>query len=431
MTHRKIAFVVAMAAFFASSCSGLSAQHKTSPHAMSLDLFLERLDEEKTSFGKFRFLAGPEVKGNSELKGWAAQLLATNYSFLGRPNDAIREFPIHDQTKAPLGLPDTAGFVAVPASDWIADQAGAYGVIMVNEAHHKPQTRLLTLSLLPRLRRLGFSYLAVEALGENPLKAGYPTADTGYYTSEPVFAELVREASRLGYTLVPYEADKNASDTSQQARETGQAKRLADVIAKDPNARIIVHAGYGHIQERAASQPADADPMALEFMRLTRLSVLTIDQTRLTWEDGLAARRLAEEFAIKAPSVLVDRASGNAWTAFPGTFDASVVLPAVDASKLRPDWLDLGGIRRAVSVDLVPCLGHLPCLVEARPVDEGDDAIPSDQFLMLAASEASTPLYLAPGKYRLRLVGANGGTLVERTMQVPSPGATPPSARTP
>ena len=180
-----------------------------------------------------------------------------------------------------------------------------------------------------------------------------------------------------------------------------------------------------------ASQPADADPMALEFMRLTRLSVLTIDQTRLTWEDGLAARRLAEEFAIKAPSVLVDRASGNAWTAFPGTFDASVVLPAVDASKLRPDWLDLGGIRRAVSVDLVPCLGHLPCLVEARPVDEGDDAIPSDQFLMLAASEASTPLYLAPGKYRLRLVGANGGTLVERTMQVPSPGATPPSARTP
>ena len=431
MTHRKIAFVVTMAAFFASSCSGLSAQHKTSPHAMSLDIFLKRLDEEKTSFGKFRFLAGPEVKSNSELKGWAAQLLATNYSFLGRPNDAIREFPIHDQTKAPLGLPDTAGFVAVPASDWIADQAGAYGVIMVNEAHHKPQTRLLTLSLLPRLRRLGFSYLAVEALGENPLKAGYPTADTGYYTSEPVFAELVREASRLGYTLVPYEADKNASDTSQQARETGQAKRLADVIAKDPNARIIVHAGYGHIQERAASQPADADPMALEFMRLTRLSVLTIDQTRLTWEDGLAARRLAEEFAIKAPSVLVDRASGNAWTAFPGTFDASVVLPAVDASKLRPDWLDLGGIRRAVSVDLVPCLGHLPCLVEARPVDEGDDAIPSDQFLMLAASEASTPLYLAPGKYRLRLVGANGGTLVERTMQVPSPGATPPSARTP
>lgn len=431
MTHRKIAVVVAMAALFAGSSSGLSAQHKTSHQAMSLDFFLKRLDEEKTSFGKFRFLAGPEMKGNSELKDWAAQLLATNYSFLGRPNDAIREFPIHDQTKAPLGLPDTASFVAVPASDWITDQAGDYRVIMVNEAHHKPQTRLLTLSLLPHLRRLGFSYLAVEALGENPFKAGYPTADTGYYTSEPVFSELLREANRLGYTLVPYEADKNESDSSQQARETGQAKRLADVIAKDPNARILVHAGYGHIQERAASQPADADPMALEFMRLTRLSVLTIDQTRLTWEDGLAAGRLAEEFAIKAPSVLVDHDSGNAWTAFPGTFDASVVLPAVDASKIRPNWLDLGGNRRAVSVDMTPCIGHLPCLAEARHAEESDQAIPADQFVVLNSAEISQPLYLAPGNYRVRLLGNDGATLTETHWQVPAANATPSSARTP
>jgi hypothetical protein len=85
----------------------------------------------------------------------------------------------------------------------------------------------------------------------------------------------------------------------------------------------------------------------------------------------------------------------------------------------------------AVAIDLTPCLVHLPCLAEARPAGEGDDAIPSDQFLMLAASEASTPLYLAPGKYRLRLVGADGGPLVERSLEVPSPSTTTSSARTP
>lgn len=429
MKYRKYAFIVTMAACFAGSSSALSAQEKTSPEALSMDTFFRRLGQEKTAFGKFLFLAGQEAQGNAELKGPVAQLLATTYSFLGRPNDAIREFPIHDRAKAPPGLPDTASFAAMPADTWIAHQAGKYSVIMVNEAHHQPQTRLLTLSLLPRLRALGFSYFAVEALGENPLKVGYPTNDTGYYTSEPVFAEVVREASRLGYTLLPYEASKDESSASQQARETGQAKRLAEVIVKDPYAKILVHAGYGHIQESAGSQPANADPMALEFVRLTNLPVLTIDQTRLTWEDGLAAGRLAQDFAITAPSVLVGRDTGNAWTVLPGTFDASVVLPAVDAATVRPDWLDLGGKRRAVAVDMAPCIGHIPCLAEARHADEGDDAIPADQFVVLDPAEASQPLYLASGDYRLRLTDGAGATLAESALTVPAATHTPTPLR--
>ena len=77
------------------------------------------------------------------------------------------------------------------------------------------------------------------------------------------------------------------------------------------------------------------------------------------------------------------------------------------------------------------CAGHLPCLAEARHADEGDEAIPADQFLMLATSEASTPLYLAPGEYRLRLSGSDGGTLLDRPLQVPSPDANLPFAKTP
>ena len=72
----------------------------------------------------------------------------------------------------------------------------------------------------------------------------------------------------------------------------------------------------------------------------------------------------------------------------------------------------------AVAIDLTPCLGHLPCLAEARPAGEGDDAIPSDQFLMLAAGETATPLYLAPGKYRLRLLGNDGAPVASRDLDV-------------
>lgn len=418
--------LMAAAMLAAGIPSGASAQDKVAPTALSTEGLFKRFGEEKTSFGQFRFLAGPDVQGNPALKGIAGQMLATTYSFLGRPNDAIREYPIHDRGKAPPGLPDEAGFVAKPAVDWIVEQTDRYQVVMVNEAHHRPQTRLLTLALLSRLHRLGFTYFAAEAFDDQPLKAGYPTNDTGYYTREPVFAEIVREAHRLGYVLVPYEASEDEADASQQARETGQAKHIAEVLARDPEARILVHAGYGHIGESAGSQPSDADPMALEFTRLTGLSVLSVDQTRLTWEDGRAADRLAREFAIDSPSVLLDRKTGSAWSAFPGRFDVSVVLPAATGSALRPDWLGLGGTRRAVAVGLTPCIGRLPCLVEARYAGEGDDAIPADQFVVLDDGEANTPLYLAPGRYRLRLLGNDGAPLAQRELAVAAaPGNAP------
>ena len=44
---------------------------------------------------------------------------------------------------------------------------------------------------------------------------GYPVPATGFYTSEPVFAEVIREALRLGYTLV----SDDTADAGQSAEE--------------------------------------------------------------------------------------------------------------------------------------------------------------------------------------------------------------------
>src|SRR5690606_5994310 len=107
-------------------------------------------------------------------------------------------------------------------------------------------------------------------------------------------------------------------------------------------------------------------------------------------------------------------------------FDVSVVLPSASPESLRPDWLALGGARRPVSVDMTPCIQHLPCLIAARHPDEGSDAIPADQFVMLAPGEAGTPLYLAPGDYRLQLLGNDDRTLAEHELVVHStPGEVP------
>ena len=399
--------------------------------ADAMTAFFKRMQATTTPFEEFRFMSGPEVEANPVWKQLAAQTLAASLANLGRPNEAYRTFPYRDRSPAPPGLPTPASHRALPAVDWVAAQARHLRVVMVNESHHQPRTRLLTLALLAPLRAQGYTHLAVETLAPNPLPKGYPTLDSGYYTRDPVFAALIREAVRLGYVLVPYEPESGPGQTQQQ-RETGMAQVLADLVRTQPDAKLLVHAGYGHIGKEAASQPAQADPMAREFMRLSGLPVLALDQTKLGWEDGEAQARLARAFAIRAPSVLLAREGATAWSALPARYDASVVLPDDDREALRPAWLSLDGRRQPVAIDLTPCLGHLPCLAEARHAAEGDDAIPADQFVMLAERDAGTPLYLAPGGYRLRYTGGDGNTLGERRLQVPSaPDATTTSAAAP
>lgn len=403
-----------------------------------VDDFFKTFNAQPDTFAEYRFLTSPAVQQDAQTRNIATQFLATELSFLGRPLDALRAFPFRGVDGPHRDLPTPAAWAATSARDWIAAQANAYRVVMLNEAHHAPQTRVLTVALLQPLREQGYTHLAVEALvndGTDPMPNGYPVRKTGIYTREPLFAELLREALRLGYRLVPYETP-NKPGERQQDRESGQARLIADLLAKESRAKVLVHAGYGHIGEAQQDLPDAARPMAMELARMSGLPLLTIDQTSTRAYEAAdidtVGQRLAKQFVVGEPSVLVARDGEKAWSNKPGLYDVSVLLPAAPAGQAqRPDWLSLGGKRLAVAIDLTPCLGHMPCLAEARPIDEGDDAIPTDQFMMLAASEASTPLYLAPGKYRLRLVGADGGTLVERSVQVPSPSATTPSARTP
>ena len=63
--------------------------------------------------------------------------------------------------------------------------------------------------LLAPLREIGFTHLAVETVAEDPTKLsarGYPTLDTGTYTRDPTFGDLIRRALDLGYIVVRYEA---------------------------------------------------------------------------------------------------------------------------------------------------------------------------------------------------------------------------------
>jgi hypothetical protein len=257
---------------------------------------------------------------------------------------------------------------------------------------------------------------------------------------------MVRTALKLGFKVVAYESE---SDGTSDSREKEQAEHLAErVFKRDPKARLVVDAGYAHIQETGVYLGGKS--MAEYFTRLTGIDPLTVEQTMLTPHRDAAQNHPYYTAVVQAlhPSVPIvfmatDQSdsgkpnSGKAWTLRDG-YDVSVLFPPVQVRRGRPTWLDLGGLRQPyfVSGD-DSCKNTYPCLVEARYADEGSDAIPADRMLFDPKPEltadrsdhvrpgngaASGELYLRPGSYQLSTTDTDGRVLSRRTITVTMPG---------
>lgn len=384
----------------------------------------------------------------------ALQLKASAANELGLYDQAIFGFPLKPSDPPDLSLPTSADWQAEPAVDVIARLAAHRRIVMVNEAHHYAHTRVLTLALLPRLRALGFNYFAAEALtgdAKGMMKRGYALQSDGTeYLHEPLYGDIIREAIRLGFTIVAYDADGNPA-----ARETRQADNLyRQVFARDPNARLFVHAGYAHI-DKAAGRLGRTPPMAMQLAKLTGIEPLSVDQTqfletRLDKTDNY--HQLIARFHPTGRVVLVRRTGDQVWSAQPKLYDANVILPPslnmkafgdegmygtrLDPKTLyiddsirfspttptlnemsRPAWLSRGGKRLPYAISATLCRNNVPCVVEAHFINEPDDAVAADRYVFLKA-HSSSRLYLSPGRYRLRAWNENGKTLSERIVQI-------------
>lgn len=259
------------------------------------------------------------------------------------------------------------------------------------------------MALLPHLWAKGFRYLAAETLSslDSSLnQRGYPTRESGFYSKEPVFGELLRTAQRIGFTLLPYEA---SGSRSQDEREHGQARNLNErILAKDPNARILVHAGYAHINESGLI--AGAKPMALRFREITGIDPVTVEQTVMR-ERGRPVlehpqyRRTVARATGDAPFVLRDSADGF-WSARPGRNDVTVITPPTVMRTGRPGWRWSVGTRQAVDLPTGFCGAANPCVVTARHEAESAEAVPIDAMLWHGAPVG--PLVLPAGRYRVQ-----------------------------
>lgn len=428
--------------------ASISAGEQASPPSAS-ELVL-RFGTAPNGLARHEYLTSvtPLLAGNN--KALAQQLLATVDSELGLYDEALMTFPF-DNRIAParsVPLPQPEQWQAVDAAEVVTELAAKRRIVMVNEAHHDAHTRELTLALLPRLRALGFQYFAVEALSPKDtelMHRGYVTDKSGSeYLLEPLYGEIVRQAIRLGYTVVAYDPENSTVDN----RDTEQAQILYDkVFAKDPQAKLFVHAGYSHIDKVPGNLGGQIQPMAAQLKRLSGNDPLCVDQVQFrdVAVGGLDFgfyNTVAGRYSMQQPYVLRARDGGAIWSSNPQQHDVTVILPPAAERDLdvngvmrsdvlrrevtmlrppfdfsvRPPWLALDGKRMPYRVSTDLCAGQIPCVVEAHYPNEPDEATPADRYTFLRRSH--NELYLLPGHYRLRAWDVSGKTLGQQDIDV-------------
>ncbi|RUL71895.1 hypothetical protein [Dyella choica] len=367
------------------------------------------------------------------------QYIGWYLSFLGDYPLAMKSFSIAQPAQPGDNPPPPEnGYTARPALNAIPDLAKDYQIVLLNEAHNVALTRSLTVPLLSRLYAQGFHYFAAETLSQSDTSLqtrGYPVVDSGFYTQEPVYGEMVRTALKLGFKVIAYEATSNT--TTADEREAEQAHHLYESVFKhDPNARMVINAGYDHIVKSGSYLGGES--MAEHLYKLTSASMLAVDQTAMyphpsSQNDHPYYTAEMKQLQPAAPIVFVD-AKGKPWS-LRSAYDVTVFFPPEQLERERPTWLTLGGLRHPHLVSADGCHGHYACLVEARYSNEGPDAIPADRMLLdlppmtvsisgLAAysSTQGVPtgyLYLRPGSYQLSFVVGGDKVLHKETIVVP------------
>ncbi len=358
--------------------------------------------------------------------------------FLGSYLRAQRKFSIAQLLPAhaaPAPLAPPGDWHAVPALQAIPKLARDKRAVFLNEDHTNPETRSLTVALLAPLRAEGFNTFAAETLYRKGIaglrRRGYATAGTGFYTREPVYAEMVRTALKLGYRVIAYEASDAAHGDAREAGEAANLYRRAFV--DHPGARLVVNAGFAHIQKHG--RYLGGASMAEDFMRLSGIDPLAIEQTMLTGHlrksyDNPDWRAVIDALHPQQPIVFLDT-RGRPWSILPRRYTASVFFPRERIADGRPTWLGLWGLRVPARVSGDLCKGLFPCLLEARYPGESRTAIPADRVVMHCAAQARA-LWLRPGAYMLIAVDAadrviDHATLHARPYMLP-PRGTPATA---
>lgn len=278
----------------------------------------------------------------------------------------------------------------------IAERARRTNIVIINEHHSSPRDRHFIGQVLTALRPAGYTIYAAETLSQiDRLDEPDALGSHGWYTNEPVFGRTLRLARSLGFALVAYEQTPEQQAAGSQLAGTARSNRrerdqaanlMAAIFSRNPDARVVIHVGHGHVNERPApTEPQAFEAMAQRLKAATGRDPLTISQTTCRSAGTVAV--VAEAF--RKPDGGIERES---------RVDLYVGHPPLQFENGRPTWRLAAGDRPVATP--ATFLGRSErVIVEARPEHAGPGVVPVDRILLFPGDEL--PLLLPAGRYRI------------------------------
>lgn len=335
---------------------------------------------------------------------WKYQTGAANLSFIG---DYANTLSIWDKAvpsrKYIPTLKDSAVLsqsTTLHAREYILEKSKNEQIIIINEAHHHPRHRAFTRSLLKGLYMQGYRYLGLEALFDTLINIrNYPIQESGYYTKEPEFGNLLYEARRIGFTVFGYEASEGKNG---KEREMEQAKNIQKYMSTHTEGKYLIHCGFDHVFENEVRNWEKA--MAGRLKEYTGIDPFTIDQVRFSERSKaenshyfLYATKNKEPFILK----LNQNEVFNGLTD-PKQTDVVIIHPISKYKNARPEWIMKDKQEYLIAKSALNKYKY-PIQIMAYRINEYENGgIPAD-IIELDNKQSAKSLYLQSGKYTLIL----------------------------
>lgn len=350
----------------------------------------------------YPFAKDVKARIEKDTVAWKYQTGAVNYSFIG---DYKNTLTVWDQGAPPRIYTPTHADSAIlknasiqNAKDYIVHRSKSEQIVIINEAHHHPEHRTFTRSLLEGLYQNGYRYLGLEAIFDTAVNVrNYAVKESGFYTVEPEFGNLIYEARRIGFILFSYEASigKNGKE-----REIEQARNIEKFMHSNPDGKYLIHCGFDHAFEKKMRNWEKA--MAGRLKEYTNIDPLTIDQVRFSEKSKPEfshyfsyATEATRSFVLINPDNQVFNGISE-----PRQTDIVVIHPITQYENERPTWLAFDRSVYRIPEIIQKKYNYPLQLLAYRSSEYENDGIPAD-IVELQNRQDQKPLYLQKGKYQI------------------------------
>lgn len=348
----------------------------------------------------YRFSEHIKTAVETDTTEWRYQSGAVNFSFIGDYKSSLDAWD-KAMPKAE-SIPTASDSLILKsarienARNYIIERSKDENIIIVNEAHHNPKHRIFTKSLLEGLYKNGYRYLGLEAISDTTVnERNYAVKNSGFYTAEPEFGNLIYEAKKLGFVIFGYEASfgKNGKE-----REIEQARNIQKFMKLNRDGKYVIHCGFNHVYENEVRNWEKA--MAGRLKEFSEIDPLTIDQVKLSEHSKadrnhyfLTATKEKEPFILKSPDNTIFNGLEE-----PKQTDILVIHPITEYKYERPVWTSSGRKEYWVSGERLRKYPYPIQILAFRFQEYENGGIPTD-IIELSNKQNNKPLYLRKGKY--------------------------------